>query len=25
VYASTIIPGFRLQLDWLRRPEQTDV
>jgi Uma2 family endonuclease len=24
VYASTIIPGFRLRLDWLRRPEETD-
>lgn len=25
VYDSTVIPGFRLQLDWLRRPEETDV
>jgi Uma2 family endonuclease len=25
VYASTVIPGFRLRLDWLRRPEETDV
>jgi Uma2 family endonuclease len=25
VYTSRVIPGFRLQLDWLRRPEQTDV
>jgi Uma2 family endonuclease len=24
VYASTVIPGFRLRLDWLRRPEETD-
>jgi Uma2 family endonuclease len=25
VYASAVVPGFRLRLDWLRRPEQTDV
>jgi Uma2 family endonuclease len=25
VYVSTVIPGFRLQLDWLRRPDETDV
>jgi Uma2 family endonuclease len=25
VYASTVIPGFRLRLDWLQQPEQTDV
>lgn len=25
VFASTAVPGFRLRLDWLRAPEQTDV
>lgn len=25
VYRSTVIPGFRLRLDWLRHPESTDV
>ncbi len=25
VYHSTVLPGFRLNLDWLRQPEQTDV
>lgn len=25
IYHSTAVPGFRLRLEWLRRPEQTDV
>ena len=25
IYSSMVVPGFRLELDWLRRPAQTDV